>query len=648
VYPSFLQLGRRLLAASIGAAVLLGAGCHHTNYNNSGYGVGWVTLGTVPAPQFAAYIVTVDSVTLTDALGNVYTALATPEAVDFTKLQDISELWGSATIPNDTYVTATIVLDYTLADIEVVVNGKPQKATVTDWTAAAAAVTTVSLSVTLDPSNQLTVVPSYSTDNATRVHLIYDMLASSRVDTTTTPATVHVSPYVTLTLAPPDDKLIRIRGALVNTSLGLGTFSIYERPFYDQTNSIGTLSIFNDANTVFTIDGKYYVGANAGIGQLTQASAGITLAAAYTTFKPTATTTGFAGTFNSQYVVAGTSLQSQFTENLSGDVIARSGNTLTVRGGTVFGTAVGFADGYFGFQETDSQVIVGPGTTVTVDDDSAATGLNYLSIGVGQHIEALGSYSVSATGVVTIDATSNTVGQVRLQSTRLYGSLVSATPGSLVLDLAAINVWPASAYAFAGNGATAGNDPVAANFLVNTGTLDLSASPAATPLWIKGLVNGFGSAPPDFIASAVIQEGAFPATLQAFWTSQTGTTTPFTAIAGTGFSLNLTNASLLSAVINVGGESVALSSLPASPQVVPTTTAVSITTYPTFSPVYSFETLATTTTATTTKVFSSFPTFVTALTAGIATASPVLELDASGTYDRATNTFTATSVSVVL
>jgi len=41
----------------------------------------------------------------------VVTALATLETVDFTKLKDISELWGAASIPNDTYTSATIVLD---------------------------------------------------------------------------------------------------------------------------------------------------------------------------------------------------------------------------------------------------------------------------------------------------------------------------------------------------------------------------------------------------------------------------------------------------------------------------------------------------------------------------------------------------------
>ena len=51
---------------------------------------------------------------------------ATPETVDLTKLENIAELWSSATIPDDTYMSATITLDYTNAAISVMVNGVPQ------------------------------------------------------------------------------------------------------------------------------------------------------------------------------------------------------------------------------------------------------------------------------------------------------------------------------------------------------------------------------------------------------------------------------------------------------------------------------------------------------------------------------------------
>ena len=48
---------------------------------------------------------------------------------------------------------------------------------------------------------------------------------------------------------------------------------------------------------------------------------------------------------------------------------------------------------------------------------------------------------------------STNTGSVRLQSTELWGSLVSSAAGSLVLNLQTIDDWPVSDYNFAGNGA---------------------------------------------------------------------------------------------------------------------------------------------------------------------------------------------------
>jgi hypothetical protein len=124
------------LSALLCAAAVILAGCHHNNLN-SGYGIGWVTLTDSPG-DFASYIVNVDSVTLTGKAYGVVTAVAVVETVDFTKLDNIAELWSSASIPNDTYLSATIVLDYTSADITVMVNGLPQTAKVVDTTGTVA------------------------------------------------------------------------------------------------------------------------------------------------------------------------------------------------------------------------------------------------------------------------------------------------------------------------------------------------------------------------------------------------------------------------------------------------------------------------------------------------------------------------------
>jgi len=144
VHPSFVRYARQSSSALLCAAAIFAAGCHHNNYN-SGFGIAWVTLSDTPG-DFTSYTVNVDSVTLTGAVNGLISAVATPEIVDFTKLNNISELWSSASIPNDTYASASIVLDYTNANISVMVNGVPTKAKVVDTTGAA--VTTQTINVT--------------------------------------------------------------------------------------------------------------------------------------------------------------------------------------------------------------------------------------------------------------------------------------------------------------------------------------------------------------------------------------------------------------------------------------------------------------------------------------------------------------------
>jgi len=626
--------GRKFVGVCVCAAAVAAAGCHSNNNYASGYGVAWVTLTAEPG-DFASYVVNVDSITLTDKTGSIFTALATVEPVDLVKLGNFAELWGSATIPADTYVSATITLDYTNAAISVMQGGVPQKAKIVG--ANGAALTTVTLTVKLDPNRPLTIAQSYASTNAGLLALDFDLPASNTIDYATSPATVTVKPFITVGTAPADSKLIRVRGPLINSSVALGTYTIYERPFYDEVNNIGSLTLFGDQNTIYTVNGTTYVG-TPGLTVLSQTSAGSTLTAAYTNFLPTTTSTGMAGKFNAVYIVAGSSLESFYTQNLTGEVIARSGNTLTVRGGTLLGAALSLTNGYFAFEDADCHVLLGPGTIVTADDNASLGNLNYRSIAVGQRIDAIGTYSLPSSGIVTIDATSPTAGQVRLQSTQAWGQLQSAAAGSALLTLQTLDGWPASAFNFAGNGTSAAQDSSAAAYRINTGATDLSGTAAGTPLWIDGLVNGYGSAPPDFNAGAVTQEAAEPASLRVVWTAA-GTTTPFTALGSGGFSIDLANTSLASAAIRIGAESIDVRSLPASPQIVPTATAASATFAPSFADGNAVSGI---------RAFATFSAFAADFNASIGGANAATQLEARGLYDRATNTFTADTVNVVL
>ncbi len=687
---------RGVLVTLVCAFAVFAAGCHRPS-NVSYYGLAWITVNSEGSAStsisarndFTSYIITIDSITLTRNDGVVVTALATPEIVDFTKLATNTELWGTATIPDGTYVSASITLDYSQALITAMIGGvettcgvaavsTTQPCSILDTTGATP--TTFTLAVTFDPANPLVVTPTYASTSASLLALDFDLAASGYLDYSGTTPEYIASPFLTLGILPSDNKLIRIRGPLINTNNTIttggstGTYSVYVRPFHDVEDNLGALSLFSTADTIFTINGVPYKG-NAGITQLSTLSAGATMTAAYTTFVPdyNPANQAYAGTFYPVYVVAGSTLEDNYTEGLSGDVIARNGNTLTLRGSTLF---VNIED-TFAYETVDTYVILGTGTSVTADD-TTLTGLNYNSVAVGQHIEARGIYSLTTAGAVQLDATGTSAtntGSVRLISTPLYGSLASTATGSLTMDLSNIDGWPASFYTFTGNGTSAATNPVASSFVVNTGSLALPSDlAAASPVFVNGLVTAFGSAPPDFTATAVNSQSSVqlaggsltapgtqscgqgsqtcvPANLRVLFKFPAGTTAPFASLAATGFTLDKSNPQLFSAAVLIGPETIDLTTLPTDLTLVATTLPQTSTFAPKYTvgnPVTSTITEAVTTSSTTLHTFSVFSSFVTEYNSLVSSTNGVLQLTARGVYDSTTNTFTATDLDVVL
>ena len=624
---------------------LIAAGCHHNNLD-SGFGVAWTTLTTTDdRGQFASYVVTIDSVILNGKANGAVSAIAVPETVDFTKLTNLSELWATASLPVDTYTSAIVTLDYTNAQISVLVNGAPVKVSVVDPSGVTP--TTIAVTVTLDPANPLLLQPTFATSNALRLAINYDMSASNTVDLTASPPKLTVKPFMSIATTAADNKLIRVRGPLINSSVNLGTYTIVVRPFYDEVNSLGTDTIFNDANTVYTLGGITYVG-KPGISALSQTSAGSTETAAFTTFEPTPTpATGVsAGSFHSVYVVAGGTLEDFFTDGIEGDVIARSGNTLTLRGGLLTANAAQVIQ----YEILDSQVLIGPSTQVTADGVATLGPLDYNSIAVGQHITARGLFSQSSAGVTIVDSTGSATdtGSVRLQSTQAFGPLISSAAGSLALNLQTIENYPVSVYNFAGNGASAAQDPTAANFVVNTGALTLPTAAPGDPLFVDGYVSPFGSAPPDFLAQSVLAQPSVAATLAVTWTG-TGTAAPFTTLTATGLTIDLANAAFGTGQLRVGGQSIDITTLSASPSIVPGVAVPAANGLPLFTPRFSVGPGAISESSTAPILsFNEFAAFVTQLTTTFATPTSATRFVARGSYDGTSNTFTASSIDVVL
>ena len=678
MHPFLKKYAYKILTALVCAAAVAAAGCHRQG-NISYYGIAWVDVTDEPG-DYTSYIVTIDSITLTRSDGVVVTAVGTPEIVDLTQVHKIAELWSSGSIPDGSYTSATITMDYTSALLSVMVNGKPQLATLVD-AGAGGVPTTYAITVNFDPSNLPTITPTFASTSAVLLNVDFNLAASGVVDLATNPATVHVRPFVSIGMQSPDTKLIRVRGPLINSSVDVNTYTVYLRPFYDEANNLGSLTLFSQPNTVYTLNGQTYVGSN-GLNALSVLSAGTTIAAGYTTFQPdyNPLNGATAGRFNLVYVVAGSTLEDVYTEGISGDVIARDGDTLTLLGATLF---LNTADEFFyrGIIDVNSpcatanpEVLLGAATIVTADNNSKLTGLNASAVSVGQHIAARGRYSVLANGTVQIDATgasSTNTGSVRLQNTESWGSLVSSASGELVMNAQTINNWPISDFNFAGNGASAVNP---AAFVVDTGSLGLPSGLASgDPLWVSGYTTSFGTAPPDFEAVAVNSETSVqtaggqvdggastapgnracgigsevcdPAVLEVVWNG--GTATPFGSLSDSGFSLTLDH--LFLAVIRIGPEVIDLTTTPPV-TVVPTNLSVTST----FAPRFTVGDPATaTTTATTTSTtelhsYSSFAQWVSEVDATLSATTPAYQFAATGIYDRAANTFTATSIDLVL
>jgi hypothetical protein len=669
-----LRLGRyvqKLLIALFCAATVFAAGCHSPS-NISYYGIAWIDVTNQPG-DYTSYIVTIDSITLTRSDGVVVTAAGTPELVDLAQVKNYSELWSSESIPDGTYTSATITMDYTNAVIAVMVDGKPQVATLVDYQTGAASPTTYSIAVSFDPAHQPTITPTYASTSAVLLSLDFDLAASGYVDFSTSPATVHVRPIVSVGMQAPDTKLIRVRGPLVNSSTNVNTYTVDIRPFYDEANNIGTVTLFNQPTTVYTLNGESYVG-NPGLAALSVLSAGITMTAGFTTFQTdyNPLNGATAGRFNLQYVVAGSTLEDNYTNGVTGDIIARNGDTLTVQGATLILTT---ADS-FEYETTNTTVLLGSETIVTADDNSRLTSLGIDDIAVGQHITARGVLTVLGPPA-TLDSTGieATTGSVRLQPTELWGSLVSSASTTATLDVQTINGWPASDFTFTGNGTPA---PTPSSFLVNAALTGLPAGVAAgDPLWISGYMAPFGTAPPDFTAYAAndqtsvqIAGGAVgggvpttpgneicgtgsqvctPALLSVVWNPASKVTAPFTSVSSAGFTIDPSK--VLQGVIQIGPENINLTSATVtSPMVVATSLPATSIFAPRFM-VGNPYTATTTTSAASTTAFatsSNMADFVTTLEAGLGTSLPALQLTARGIYNATTNTFTATTIDFVL
>ena len=613
-----------LTAALVWGFTALLAGCGGGN-STFAPGTPVITLSGTSG-DFAAYRVginSLNSITLTSTDGTIVSASPQmpAESVDLAALTDLAELLAVQAVPAGTYKSATFTLDYTSASIWVNVNGQAVAATAVSSSGGALA--TGTLTITFDPNHPLVITRGQST----RLAIDIDLAASNSINIATTPPKVTVRPFLVMTPAPADATLMRARGLFVTVPSGSSDYVMNVQPLTDLRSALGAVTVSTNAQTYFNINGVAYTGA-AGLSAMASLQEN-TPTAAYGTLGDLS---GITPGFHATAVYAGTSLESPLANHIRGVVSARSGNTLTVRGATLLSPIPFGGTAYAAAAYANNATVTIGSATVVSEDGVAAGGLTPAAISVGQQLDVSGQGTVDTAGNISLDATA---GQVRLASTRIWGTLNSATTGSASLDILSLGNFAPAGFNFAGTGTTAANPSA---YAVNTGALNESATAAGTLLQVDGIVNPFGSAPPDFAASAITAGTATEQQLVVEWING-GATAPFISDSTAGLVVDLNNAALGTIhAIRTGPATLDLKTLPASPL---------ITTVGADQSKLQLA-IGSATLSTGVSVFNSISGFATAVSSTFNGTNKIYRLVASGQYNSGTNTFVASRISVAL
>jgi hypothetical protein len=590
---------------------------------------------TDAAGDFLQYKVKLVSVQLMKADGSVVETLPLTTAVDLVQLIDLSEIISTRQIPSGEYVAANVTVDFTGASI-LVDDGTGTGVAVAPVDSTGAALGQLKLTVQLDVKNDLKV----NSGKASRIAFDFNLLASNTVDLTA--KTVTVSPVLVASVAPVDQKDLRVRGTLSSVDTVNNDYTVAVKPFHDSDeDKLNSLAVHTTDTTSFEINGTPYVGA-AGLAQLATLPVD-TITVAFGSLQPSDQS------FTALQVLAGTSVAGTSVDHIVGNVIARTGNTLTVHGAHMDGH-----DGSDDFISGDTTVTIATATAVTAEGQtSAAPAHTIAEISVGSRIEAFGAASQS-TASQTGPATSSldaTTGRVRLDLTRVQGLVGASGAGQLTLNISAIDRQPVAIFHFAGTGVTTAQDSNPANYVLGTGSLDLTPFAIGQPALGIGFVASFGAAPPDFLAVTLANSvngggqggddhgedmpGDAGAKLEIEW-GDAGSTAPFKTLDATHLDLDIANASISGDhKIEMDPQNIDLTALASDPSIIADPSGMTL-----FAISHRK--------SHTIDNFNVFADFETALAADLNGTVTALKLTAAGQYSATDNSFTARGIVIVL
>jgi len=479
--------------------------------------------------DFISYTVNMSYLTLTKAGGAVVNALPISTQVDFAQYTEMTEFLTAASIPSGVYTEATITLDYQDAEIWV---EDPDGDTVKVESILdedGSPITTLEVSVYLEGRNALLIAPGIPA----HLTLDFNLSASNNIafDQTGSPV-LTVQPVLLAEVNAEAPKIHRLRGPLKEVDETEGTFGVIVRPFLHiisgGNESFGVLEVITNDDTIYEINKESYLG-QAGLSALAEMQVLTAIVViGDLKFDPPR--------FEARQVYAGSSVPGGELDVVTGNVISRENNVLTVKGATLIRSG-----GSVVFNNT---MAVQLGVYSVVRRQLSLEVYNINDISVGQRVMVFGTLNNEET---ELDAT---LGYARMLLTTLRGRTLDNGPPWFVIDLNSIDRRRVGTFDFTGTGTDTENDADPAHYEIDVGSLDVSSIPIETPVKMRGFVNAFGQAPEDFEARTVVDVSNVMAFLIVNWGPDS--TTALESISSEALTLNLEAVGLFHHLTRVG------------------------------------------------------------------------------------------------
>jgi len=463
------------------------------------------------------------SLRLETANGRIVETMPRKTRINFTDYVDLTELVTVATIPPAIYVSGTISLDYSNAEVFVEDSSVEEESTSGSKAAVVKDIdgnvlTQTELKIRLSNRDQLIVTRG----RPALLQLDFDLDASHTVDIVPTPADAFSEQFILAEVVPVDEKAIRVRGPLVGVSIDEMTYAVALRPFHDRIGDFGRINVHVTDETEFEVDEAMYVGVD-GLRALDVAGTGTPTVAK-------GTLNVAEREFTADVVLAGSSVPGIDRDAVIGNVIKRNGNFLTIRGATIVPS-----DRPTHFHN-DVVVEVGPETKV-FKDGYRASDLSVDAISIGQRVTIRGNQPTPTTDAlapqILFDATQ---GSVRMHVTHLSGIVNSVVPGQTDITLHSIDRRRVQIFDFSGTGKSDAEDADPDNYEIATGNLTLADFSTGKPIVARGFPTAFGWAPPDFTGRTVIDYTDVRSVLGVGWGVE-GTAEPFRSVGPDGLVL---------------------------------------------------------------------------------------------------------------